>query len=85
MQVFYAPFRLFILNVLVFVLLMFSFLFLGLGVYLWILIIFFIFTHAVIIGIGRKEPHIDNILMSRTNIRAKTENMLKEKGNKFST
>ena len=33
--------------------------------------------------IGKNEPHIDNIIMSRRNIRAKTKNLIKENGNKF--
>ncbi len=84
MQVFYAPFRLVIFNIFLSIFLIFIFLVLGLGVYLPFLILFFIFLHFVAVLIGKKEPHIDNILMSRKNIRAKTENLIVENGNKFS-
>ncbi len=83
MQVFFAPFGFFLLNVVVTFILMILFLILGFGVYMWIPVLLFIVLHFVAVVIGKKEPHIDNIIASRKNIKARTKNLIKENGNKF--
>lgn len=83
MQIFFAPFGLFIFNVILTIIFMMGLLFFGFGVYMWVPIISFIILHFVTVIIGKNEPHIDNIIMSRRNIRAKTKNLIKENGNKF--
>ena len=83
MQVFFAPFGLFLLNVAVTFISMILFLILGFGVYMWIPVILFVVLHIVTVVIGKNEPHIDNIIASRKNIRIKTKNLIKENGNKF--
>ena len=83
MQIFFAPFGLFLFNVLFSIFIMIILLVLGLGTYLWVPIISFVLFHFVAIIIGKKEPHIDNIFASRKNIRARTKNLIRENGNKF--
>lgn len=83
MQVFFAPFGLFLLNVVITFILMVLFLISGFGVYMWIPVLFFVILHFVAVVIGKKEPHIDNIIASRKNIKARTKNLIKENGNKF--
>lgn len=83
MQVFFAPFGLFILNVVVSFILMILLLISGFGVYMWVPILLFIIFHCVAIIIGKNEPHIDSIIASRKNIKAKTKNLIRENGNKF--
>ena len=83
MQVFFAPFGLFILNVVFTFLLMILLLISGFGVYMWMPILSFIILHFIAVVIGKKEPHIDNIIASRKNIKARTKNLIKENGNKF--
>ena len=85
MQIFYAPFGLFMMNVAVSVVLMLLLLILNLGVYIWVSIVSFVVLHFLCVLIGKREPHIDNIIASRTNIRAHTKNLLRESGNKFTT
>ena len=83
MQIFYAPFGLFMGNVVITVVLLAFFPFFGLMSYLWVPIILFVVFHGISILIGRKEPHIDSIIASRSNIRTRTKNILRENGNKF--
>ncbi|MDR1476975.1 MAG: hypothetical protein LBI17_02500 [Rickettsiales bacterium] len=83
-QVFYAPFRLVLANLVLNVCLMALLLLFGLGGYIWISIIGFILAHMALILIGRWEPHIDSMLAARGNAQAKTKNMIRENGNKFS-
>ncbi len=83
MQVFFAPFGLFLLNVAFSFAFIILFLITGFGVYMWIPIVMFIFLHFIAVIIGKNEPHIDNIIASRKNIRARTKNLIREKGNKF--
>ena len=83
MQVFFAPFGLFLLNVVFTFITIVLFLVSGFGVYMWIPIVLFIVLHFVAVIIGKNEPHIDNIIASRKNIRARTKNLIREKGNKF--
>lgn len=83
MQIFYAPFGLFMGNIVITVVLLASFPLLGLMSYLWFPIVLFIIFHGISILIGKSEPHIDSIIASRSNIRTKTKNILKENGNKF--
>ena len=83
MQVFFAPFGLFILNVMVTFIFMVLLLVLEFGVYMWVPIVLFIILHFVAMIIGKNEPHIDNIIASRKNIKARTKNLIKENGNKF--
>ena len=83
MQIFYAPFGLFMGNVVITVVLLAFFPLLGLISYLWFPIVLFIVFHGISILIGKREPHIDSIIASRSNIRTKTKNILKENGNKF--
>lgn len=85
MMIFYAPFGLFIMNFFFCVFLMLGMLFLGSASYMIWVVLLFVVLHMVAIVVGKKEPHIDNILASRANIRAHTKNVLKENGNKFMT
>ena len=48
-------------------------------------VLLFVILHMVAMVIGKREPHIDNIIASRNNIRARTKNVLVEDGNKFMT
>jgi len=83
MQVFFAPFGLFVFNAIFIFLMMIGLLFLGLGTYIWLPVISFVILHFVAVLVGKKEPHIDSIIASRKNIRVKTKNLIKENGNKF--
>ena len=83
MQVFFAPFGLFILNAVISFVLMILFLITGFGVYMWIPVVLFVLLHFVAVVVGKNEPHIDNIIASRKNIKARTKNLIRENGNKF--
>ena len=84
MVIFYAPFSLFIMNLVISVILMLIFLMLGKGTYVLFSVILFVILHAVAILIGKKEPHISSIISARSNIKVRnTKNAIKEKGNKF--
>ena len=83
MQVFFAPFGLFILNAVISFILMILFLIAGFGVYMWIPVVLFVLLHFVAVVVGKNEPHIDNIIASRKNIKARTKNLIRENGNKF--
>ena len=85
MMIFYAPFGLFVMNVAFCFVLLFLGLVTGSTVFMVFSILLFVVLHFVAIIIGKKEPHIDNILASRSNIKARTRNVLREKGNKFMT
>ena len=85
MMVFYAPFGLFIRNFAICVILMFVLLVFGFGIHILWVILLFVVLHFVSIAVGKHEPHIDNILASRKNIRARTRNVVREDGNKFMT
>ena len=81
--IFYAPFGLTIINLLfgiVGILYCISFSYIG---YVWVPIIGIMIIHAILILVAKKEPHIDNLLRARSNIKVKTKNMIKENGNKF--
>jgi ATP-dependent protease ClpP protease subunit len=82
-QVFYAPFGLVLMNMAASIAAVFLLLALGLGGYIWAPIVSFMLVHPILILIGKREPHIDNILRARRNIRAKTKNIIREDGNKF--
>ena len=73
MQIFYAPFGLFLINVVMVVVFITCLTFLGYGSYMWLPIVLFIVFHGISIIIGKNEPHIDSILASRSNIRTKTK------------
>lgn len=83
MQIFYAPFGLFLANFFLCFALMLLLLVFGAGVYMLWAVLLFVVLHFVAVIIGKREPHIDNIIASRKNIRAKTRNVLGENGNKF--
>ena len=84
MVIFYAPFSLFIMNLVFCVILMVLFLMYGKGTYVLFSVILFVILHVIAILIGKKEPHISSIIAARTNIKVKnTKNAVKEKGNKF--
>ena len=85
MMIFYAPMGLFLRNLVLSIMLLFASLFLGEAVYMIGAILIFVVLHFVAIIVGKREPHIDNILASRKNIRARTKNVMREDGNKFMT
>ncbi len=84
MQIFFAPFGLFMLDLIITGVLMISFVFFGFMSYLWVPLIGFVILFILSVIIGKKEPHIDTIIASRQNIRVKTKSLVKENGNKFS-
>ena len=83
MQVFFAPFQIAILNIMICVLSMCVMLLFGFGGYIWIPIILVVVVHIALIIVGKYEPHIDNILTARTMAPAKTKNIIKEAGSKY--
>lgn len=82
-QIFNAPFMLAVFNLLIGICFIILLLLLGVGVYIWVPIVSILLVHMALIGIGKKEPHIDSIIIARNNIKAKTKNIIKERGNKF--
>ena len=85
MMIFYAPFGLFVMNAVCCPLLLILGLIMNSTFFMIFSVLLFIILHFVAVIIGKKEPHIDNILASRNNIRTRTKNVLVEKGNKFMT
>ncbi len=82
-QIFYAPFLLFVINLVISFVFMLAALFFGQGVYILIVVFLFFVMHVISVIVGKREPHIDNILIARSNIKVSTKNIIKEKGNKF--
>lgn len=85
MMIFYAPIGLFIRNIVVVVLLLIISLFMQSATGMIMSVLMFVILHMISMVIGKREPHIDNILASRNNIRTRTKNVLVEDGNKFMT
>jgi uncharacterized membrane protein len=83
MQVFFAPFRLSVANFTMSALAMVALLLFDYGTYIWTPIISAIVIHIILIIIGRREPHIDNILAARGMVYRRTKNIIKEGGNKY--
>ena len=82
-QVFYAPFGMVVLNLVITANFIIILLVLGMGGYIWIPIIGFILGHGGLILLGKWEPHIDSMIVARRKVSMKTKNMIKEEGNKF--
>jgi len=83
MQVFFAPFRLSVANFTMNALAMTALLLFGYGTYIWAPIISTIVLHVILIAVGRREPHIDNIIAARSMVAWATKNIIKEGGNKY--
>jgi len=83
MQVFFAPFRLSIANFTANMLAMIALLIFGYGTYIWVPIISTILLHGALVALGRREPHIDNIIAARSMVTWATKNIIKEGGNKY--
>jgi|GEM_PF-2803529 len=83
MQVFFAPFRMSVANFTLNAMAMAVLLIIGYGTYIWVPIISTIFWHIILIVIGRREPHIDNIIASRSMVARVTKNIINEGGNKY--
>jgi type IV secretory pathway TrbD component len=80
---FFAPFGLAMFNLAVGVLgIAFCLLFGYMG-YIWIPMVGIFVIHLMLVALAKHDPHIDNLLRARSNIKARTENIIKEKGNKF--
>ncbi|MCL2439008.1 MAG: VirB3 family type IV secretion system protein [Alphaproteobacteria bacterium] len=82
-RLFYAPFRLFIMNAVLCVLSMLVFLVYGAGAYMWIPVVNFFVIHLILMIAAQAEPHIDNIIFLKLSFLAKTRNAVREKGDKF--
>ena len=80
---FFAPFGLAMFNIAVGVVIMLLCLTFGYMGYIWIPILGIIIIHLFLILLAKHDPHIDNIIRARNNIKAKTKNIIKENGNKF--
>lgn len=80
---FFAPFGLAMFNIAVGVVIMLLCLTFGYMGYIWIPILGIIIIHLFLILLAKHDPHIDNIIHARNNIKAKTKNIIKENGNKF--
>lgn len=81
--IFFAPFGLTLANLAVGVTEIIGFISFGYMGYIWIPMLQIIIIHLLLILLAKHEPHIDNIIRARNNIRAKTKNIIKENGNKF--
>lgn len=81
--IFFAPFGLTIFNLTIGLVEIMCFLVFGLIGYVWIPMLQIVIIHLLLILVAKKEPHIDNIIRAKTNIKAKTKNIIKENGNKF--
>ncbi|MGN0929129.1 MAG: hypothetical protein ACI4N3_00625 [Alphaproteobacteria bacterium] len=79
----FAPFGLSIFNLTIGIVEIMIFLVFRLIGYIWIPMLQIVIIHLLLILLAKKEPHIDNIISARTNIKAKTKNLIKEHGNKF--
>ena len=83
MMLFYAPFLPAIVNIVVqFIIMMFIFLLTQKGEAVFI-IVSIVFIHLFLIYVGKKDPHISNMIISYFNTPRLTKNIVKEKGNKF--
>ena len=81
--IFFAPFGLTLANItagIVEIILLSGFKLMG---YVWIPMLQIVIIHLLLILLAKHEPHIDNIIRARKNIRAKTKNIIRENGNKF--
>ena len=83
MQVFFAPFRLSVANFTLNALAMAVLLVFGYGNYIWTPIISTLIIHVILIIIGRREPHIDNIIAALSMVSRSTKNIINEGGNKY--
>lgn len=81
--IFYAPFGLSVINLLIGVVGMMYCIVFGYIGYVWVPILGIIILHGILIIVAKKEPHIDNIIRARSNIKTRTKNIIKEDGNKF--
>ncbi|MDE6224185.1 MAG: hypothetical protein K2M23_01775 [Alphaproteobacteria bacterium] len=81
--IFFAPFGLTVFNLTIGVVEIIMFLAFGLVGYIWVPMLQIVIIHLLLILLAKKEPHIDNIIRAKTNIKAKTKNLIKEHGNKF--
>jgi hypothetical protein len=83
-QVFYAPFMLAVLNLVMSIVLIILLLIFRMGGYIWAPILLLICLHIVLIIVGKREPHIDSMLIARGRVKIETKNIIKEDGKKFS-
>ena len=83
MQVFFAPFGLTIVNVVINALAMILLTLFGRGTYIWMIIITTLFGHMILVLIGKREPHIDNIIAALGMVSRRTKNIIPERGNKY--
>ncbi|MDR2099093.1 MAG: hypothetical protein LBO78_03675 [Rickettsiales bacterium] len=82
-QVFYAPFKLAIFNVVANICMMALLLAFRMFGYIWAPILALVLLHMALILVGRREPHIDTMLIARGRIKRGTKNIIKEDGKKF--
>ena len=83
MMLFYAPFFPALVNIVTqFIIMMFIFLITQRGEAVFI-IVSIIFVHLFLIYLGKKDPHISNMIISYFSTPRLTNNIVKEKGNKF--
>jgi type IV secretory pathway TrbD component len=83
MQLFFAPFKLVILNAAASFAIMLLLLVFNLAGYVWIGIAFFCIMHLFLVALAKWEPHIGNILAAKSRIGFKTKSPVKEPGDKF--
>ncbi|MDR3126394.1 MAG: hypothetical protein LBT92_02055 [Rickettsiales bacterium] len=83
MRLFFAPFKLVILNAAASFSIMLLLLAVGLAGYVWIGIAFFCAGHLALIMVAKWEPHIDNILAAKSKIGFRTKSPVREPGDKF--
>jgi type IV secretory pathway VirB3-like protein len=83
MTLLYAPFVPAIANILgQFFIMMMIFIITQRGEAVFIIISISI-VHLILIAVGRKDPHLSNMVIAYFNTPSKTKNIIKEKGNKF--
>lgn len=82
-RLFYAPFMLGVINILVHIVVLLSFVATFQGGKIVFVIISVVVFHAILVVVGKKEPHISGILKSFIKSPNGSKNIVKEKGCKY--